>query len=81
MERFTITRTRRYGNSDIQISNVFSGLRSKTKRDDVIKMANDMLTREQLITNEEVEYEVILAYDNGVSEFIHRVEKKGKQSI
>ena len=81
MERFTITRTRRYGNSDTQISNVFSGLRSKTKKDDVIKMANDMLTREQLITNEEVEYEVILAYDNGVSEFIHRVEKSGKQSI
>ena len=74
MERFTITRTRRKENSETQKSNVFSGLRSKTKRDDVV-------TREQLITNEEVEYEVILAYDNGVSEFIHRVEKSGKQSI
>ena len=38
-------------------------------------------TWKELITNEEVEYEVILAYDNGVSEFIHRVEKSGKQSI
>ena len=81
MERFTITRTRRYGNSEIQISNVFSGMRNKTKKDDVIKMANDMISREQLITNEEIEYEVILAYDNGVSEFIHRAEKSGKRSI
>tara|TARA_B100000749_G_scaffold269791_1_gene248946 strand:+ start:30 stop:275 length:246 start_codon:yes stop_codon:yes gene_type:complete len=81
MERFTITRTRRYGNSDTQISNVFTGMRNNTKKDDVIKMANDMVSREKLITNEEVEYEVILAYDTGVSKFIHRVEKKGKRSI
>ena len=33
MERFTITRTRRYGNSDTQISNVFTGMRNNTKKD------------------------------------------------
>ena len=52
MERFTITRTRRYGNSDTQISNVFTGMRNNTKKDDVIKMANDMVSREKLITND-----------------------------
>jgi hypothetical protein len=33
------------------------------------------------MTNEVVEYEVLLAYDNGKTEFIHRVEKSGKRSI
>ena len=43
-------------------------------------MANEMIERERLHTNEEVEYEVLLAYDNGNTEFIHRVEKIGKKS-
>ena len=55
MERLTITRTRRWGNSEIQIKNV--------------------------IINEEIEYEVLCSRDNGTTEFIHRVEKKGKRSI
>ena len=33
------------------------------------------------ITNEEIEYEVLCSRDNGTTEFIHRVEKKGKRSI
>ena len=80
-ERLTITRTRRWGNSEIQINNVYSALRSKVKRDQVVSMANDMIAKERLMTNEEVEYEVLLAYDNGRTEFIHRVEKSGKKSI
>ena len=44
-------------------------------------MANEMIAREELITNEEVEYEVLLAHDNGNTEFIHRVEKSGKRSV
>ena len=80
-ERSTITRTRRWGNSEIQINNVYSALRSKVKMDQVIRMANDMLTRENLIVNEEIEYEVLMSRDNGSTEFIHRVEKKGKRSI
>ena len=80
-ERLTITRTRRWGNSEIQINNVYSALRSKVKMDQVIRMANDMLTRENLIVNEEIEYEVLMSRDNGTTEFIHRVEKKGKRSI
>ena len=43
-------------------------------------MANDMIERERLHTNEEVEYEVLLAYENGNTEFIHRVEKIGEKS-
>jgi hypothetical protein len=44
-------------------------------------MANDMITKEQPITNEEIEYEVIIARENGTQEFIHRVEKLGTRSI
>ena len=81
MERLTIARTRRWGNSSIQINNVYSALRSKVRMDDVIRMANDMIAKEQPTTNEEIEYEVLMSRDNGTTEFIHRVEKKGKRSI
>ena len=81
MERLTIARTRRWGNSSIQINNVYSALRSKVRMDDVIRMANNMIAKEQPITNEEIEYEVLCSRDNGTTEFIHRVEKKGKRSI
>ena len=81
MERLTIARTRRWGNSSIQIINVYSALRSKVRMDDVIRMANDMIAKEQPTTNEEIEYEVLCSRDNGTTEFIHRVEKKGKRSI
>ena len=81
MERLTITRTRRWGNSEIQINNVYSVPRSKIKMDKVISMANDMIAKERLIVNEEVEYVVLISRDNGMTEFIHRVEKKGKRSI
>jgi len=81
MERLTIARTRRWGNSSIQINNVYSALRSSVRMDDVIRMANDMIAKEQPITNEEIEYEVLCSRDNGTTEFIHRVEKKGKRSI
>jgi hypothetical protein len=77
----TIARTRRWGNSSIQINNVYSALRSKVRMDDVVRMANDMIAKEQPTTNEEIEYEVLCSRDNGTTEFIHRVEKKGKRSI
>ena len=80
-ERLTITRTRRWGNSEIQINYVYSASRSKVKIDRVVSMANDMISRERLIVNEEVEYEVLISRDNGMTEFIHRVEKSGKKSI
>ena len=79
-DRFTITKTKRWGNADTQISNIFSTNRSKMKRDDVIRMANELMTKEEVYTNETVEYEVLLSYDNGNTEFIHRVEKDGKKS-
>ena len=81
MERLTITRTRRWGNSEIQINNVYSAPRSKVKMDKVISMANDMIARESVIINEEIEYEVLCSRDNGITEFVHRVEKKGKRSL
>ena len=81
MERFTITKTKRFGNADTQITNVFTTNRSQMKRDKVISIANDMMTKEEVYTNETVEYEVLLSYDNGNTEFIHRVEKDGKKSV
>ena len=81
MERFTITKTKRWGNADTQITNVFTTNRSQMKRDKVISIANDMMSKEEVYTNETVEYEVLLSYDNGNTEFIHRVEKDGKKSI
>ena len=56
MERLTITRTRRWGNSEIQINNVYSAPRSKVKMDQVIRMANDMISREDVFTNEDIEF-------------------------
>jgi len=81
MERFTITKTKRWGNASTEVYNVYSIARSKSKRDDVIRIANELMAKEEVYTNEAVEYEVILAHDNGQSEFIHRVEKDGKKSI
>ena len=81
MERFTITKTKRFGNADTQITNVFTTNRSQMKRDKVISIANDMMSKEEVYTNETVEYEVLLSYDNGNTEFIHRVEKDGKKSV
>ena len=81
MERFTITKTKRWGNADTQITNVFPTNRSEMKRDKVISLANEMMSQEEVYTNETVEYEVLLSYDNGNTEFIHRVEKDGKKSI
>ena len=69
------------GHQDTQITHVYSVNRKKSKRDDVIRIANEMLSSESVMTNEEVEYEVLLSYDNGETEFIHRVEKSGKRSI
>ena len=81
MERFTITKTKWWGNADTQITNVFTTNRSQMKRDKVISLANEMMSQEEVYTNETVEYEVLLSYDNGNTEFIHRVEKDGKKSI
>ena len=40
MERFTITKTRRYGHQDTQISHIYSATREKTKWDAVIRIAD-----------------------------------------
>ena len=44
-------------------------------------IANEMMAKEDVYTNEVVEYEVLMTSDNGHTEFIHRVEKTGKRSI
>jgi len=81
MERFTITRTRRWGNADTRVDHVYSANRVDVKRDDVIRMANTMIEKETVNTNEEVEFEVFLCYDNGNIETIHRVDKEGVKSL
>jgi hypothetical protein len=81
MERFTITKTHRWGHADTQISHIYSANRRDTKKDDVIRIANEMMSKEDVYTNEVVEYEVLMTSDNGHTEFIHRVEKSGKRSL
>ena len=81
MERFTITKTKRWGNVDTQISHIYSAHRRDTRKDDVIRIANEMMSREEVYTNEVVEYEVLMTSENGNTEFIHRLEKSGKRSI
>tara|TARA_Y100001938_G_C8055254_1_gene414067 strand:- start:700 stop:999 length:300 start_codon:yes stop_codon:yes gene_type:complete len=80
MERFTITKTHRWGNADTRISHIYSASRRDIKKDDVIRIANQMIEQEKVYTNDVIEYEVLLAYDNGNTEFIHRVEKAGGKS-
>ena len=43
MERFTITKTHRWGNADTRISHVYSAARRDVKKDDVIRIANQMI--------------------------------------
>ena len=81
MEWFTNTKTQRWGNMDTQISHIYSANRRDTKKDDVIRIANEMMSNEDVYTNEVVEYEVLMTSDNGHTEFIHRVEKSGKRSL
>lgn len=81
MERFTISKTYRWGNGDTQISHIYSAHRRDTKKDDVIRMANELMSKEQVYTNEVVEYEVLMTSDNGHTTFIHRLEKTGKRSV
>ena len=51
MERFTITKTKRWGNADTQITNVFTTNRSQMKRDKVISIANDMMSKEEVYSS------------------------------
>ena len=47
MERFTITKTHRWGNTDTTISHIYSASRRDVKKDDVIRMANQMIENER----------------------------------
>ena len=79
-ERFTIIKTRRWGNTSIDIATVASIERRTHNTDDAVRLANNM-SNEKPSVNEEIEYEVILSRENGTQEFIHRVDKKGTVSI
>ena len=80
-ERFTIVKTRRWGTTSTDIATIASLERRTHNTDDAVRFANDMMTKEIVSVNEEVEYEVILSRENGTQEFIHRVDKKGARSI
>ena len=54
MERFTITKTRRWGNVDTQISHIYSANRNEAKKDDVIRLANEMISDENFIISDKL---------------------------
>tara|TARA_R110000851_G_scaffold327964_1_gene498086 strand:+ start:525 stop:773 length:249 start_codon:yes stop_codon:yes gene_type:complete len=80
-ERFTIVKTRRWGNASIDIATIASLERRTHSTDDAIRFANECMSNEKVFTNEEIEYEVILSRENGEQDFIHRVDKSGPRSI
>tara|TARA_Y100000310_G_C20696001_1_gene825771 strand:- start:1571 stop:1819 length:249 start_codon:yes stop_codon:yes gene_type:complete len=81
IEKFTIMRKRRWGNSHTEVSTVAVLMRNKHSTDDARIMANNMLEKETVGTNVEVEFEVLHARENGDLEVIHTAEKKGTKSI
>lgn len=80
-ERFTIIRTSRWGNSGTDLQTMAVLERRKFRNDDAIRMCNEMISKDNAGTNEELEYEVILSRENGEQEVIHRVDKKGTVSV
>ena len=80
-ERFTIIRTSRWGTTGTDIRTMAVLERRKFRNDDAIRMCNEMMTKDKVGTNEELEYEVILSRENGEQEVIHHIEEKGTVSI
>lgn len=80
IEKFTIMRTRRWGNSHTEVSTAAVLMKDKATADDARIMANNMLEAETVGTNVEIEYEVYHARENGEVNVIHRAENKGVKS-
>jgi len=80
IEKFTIMKTRRYGDMGTEVGPIAVLMRSKNSPDQAIRFANDMINRERPITNEEFVIEVLYSKENGVTETIHTVEKYGEKS-
>lgn len=77
----TITRKSDYGNMGASILPIQSFVGREKKKDDVIRMANEMISKERPVTNEVITYEVNITYENGETQCIHSVEAEGKRSI
>ena len=80
IEKFTIMRTRRWGNSHTEVSTAAVLMRNKASADDARILANTLLEREEAGTNVEVEFEVLHAKENGEVDVIHHAEKIGTKS-
>lgn len=80
-ERFTIIRTSRWGNTETNLQTMAVLERRKFRNDDAVRMCNEMISKDNAGTNEELEYQVILSRENGEQEVIHSVDKKGTVSI
>jgi hypothetical protein len=82
IEKFTITKTRRWGNAHTEVGVVAVLMRNAGHNSDsAIRVANEMISKETPYTNEEYEMEVMHTTENGDVNTIHTVEKKGALSI
>ncbi|MBT7349877.1 hypothetical protein HN803_03725 [candidate division WWE3 bacterium] len=81
IEKFTIMRTRRWGNSHTEVTTAAVLMRNKASADDARILANTLLEKEEPGTNVEIEFEVLHARENGEVDVIHHAERKGVKSI
>jgi hypothetical protein len=79
-EKYTIMRTRRWGNDHTEVTTVNVLMGNKASADDARIMANNMLSQEKLGTNVEIEFEVYHAQENGEVKVVHRAERSGVKS-
>lgn len=81
IEKFTVMRTRRWGNAHTEVSTAAVLMRNKASLADAIILANEMIERERPGTNDEIEYEVLHAQENGEIILAHHAIKNGPRSI
>ena len=55
IEKFTVMRTRRWGNAHTEVSTAAVLMRNKASLADAIILANEMIERERPGTNDEIE--------------------------
>ena len=61
IEKFTIMRTRRWGNDHTEVSTAAVLMRNKASADQARILANEMIEKEPVGTNVELEFEVLHA--------------------
>ena len=81
-EKYTIIRTSRYGHHGARVRQMGTMMRNDVKRtDDIVKICNDLASKDFAATNEVVIYDVVHNNEMGESNIIHTIEIEGKKSV